>query len=136
MRTRPWTLSRGSPLARRAQRTIAWRSGSHRRRLRRDRSHVTGDQGRAQHHRAWSQRLARPRLAERSDTPPWRRPTDDRCEGPDAAGRPAQTAGTGDDGRPDASVALGIEEPRQAGDGAARDGPQGERIEPAEAAGA
>src|SRR5271165_3606058 len=41
----------------------------------------------------------------------------------------------GDDGRPDAAVAMGLQEPRQAGDGASRHGSQSEFLDHSQAAG-
>src|SRR5215212_3636686 len=55
-------------------------------------------------------------------------------QGRNAAGRFGAPARTGDDGRSDAATAVGVEEPREAGGGAARDGPSGERIDGSEAA--
>ena len=43
-------------------------------------------------------------------------------EGSDAADAFGTIARAGDDGRSDATVAMGLQEPRQAGDGASRDG--------------
>ena len=56
-------------------------------------------------------------------------------EGPDAAGGPATIARAGDDGRSDAAVAMGLQEPRQAGDGASRDGSQGKFLDHSQAIG-
>ena len=50
--------------------------------------------------------------------------------GPDASGGLATIARARDDGRSDAAVAMGLQEPRQAGDGASRDGSQGELRRP------
>ena len=56
-------------------------------------------------------------------------------EGPDAAGGLATIARARDDGRSDAAVAMGLQEPRQAGDGASRDGSQSEFLNHSQAAG-
>src|SRR5271155_3617415 len=56
-------------------------------------------------------------------------------EGSDAAGGLGTIAGAGDDGRSDASVAMGLQEPRQAGEGASRDGSQSQLLEHSQAAG-
>src|SRR3984957_4335060 len=50
-------------------------------------------------------------------------------EGSDAAGGFGTIARAGDDGRSDATVAMGLQEPRQAGDGASRDGSQSQLLE-------
>src|SRR5271156_5151302 len=54
---------------------------------------------------------------------------------PDAAGGLATIARARDDGRSDAAVAMGLQEPRQADDGASRDGPQGQFVEYSQAVG-
>src|ERR1700722_12341985 len=56
-------------------------------------------------------------------------------EGSDAAGGFGTIARAGDDGRSDATVAMGLQEPRQAGDGASRDGSQSQLLEHSQAAG-
>src|SRR5271156_2940224 len=56
-------------------------------------------------------------------------------EGSDAAGGLGTIARAGDDGRSDASVAMGLQEPRQAGDGASRHGSQSQLLEHSQAAG-
>ncbi len=56
-------------------------------------------------------------------------------QGPDAVGGLATIARAGDDGRPDAAVAMGLQEPRQAGDGASRHGSQSEFLDHSQAAG-
>ena len=54
-------------------------------------------------------------------------------QGPDAVGGLATIARAGDDGRPDAAVAMGLQEPRQAGDGASRHGSQSEFLDHSQA---
>src|SRR5277367_3822066 len=56
-------------------------------------------------------------------------------EGSDAAGGLGTIARAGDDGRSDATVAMGLQEPRQAGDGAPRDESQSQLLEHSQAAG-
>src|SRR5271155_4212050 len=87
------------------------------------------------HDRAGAEGLARPRFAggkgaAQGRGQPW---IDD--QRPDAAGGLATIARARDDGRSDAAVAMGLQEPRQAGDGASRDGPQGQFVEYSQAVG-
>src|SRR3954463_15001939 len=93
-----------------------------------------GDQGGAEHDWSRLEGTSRASLAHRRVTAARRGTEGAGGQGRNAAGRSGAPARTGDDGRSDAAAALGVEEPREAGGGAARDGPSGERIDGSEAA--
>src|SRR5208283_4752769 len=81
---------------------------------------------RPEHDWARSEGLAEPRLLDGRGAAQGRGHSSVDGQGPDAVGGLAPIARAGDDGRPDAAVAMGLQEPRQAGDGASRPGSQSE----------
>src|SRR6202050_1394712 len=103
--------------------------------LRWDRRSLARNEARPKYDRTRPEGLAGPRLARaKGATQGWGQPSVG-DEGSDAAGGPGTIARAGDDGRSDASVAMGLQEPRQAGDGASRDWAQSEFLEHSSAVG-
>src|SRR5271170_193166 len=103
--------------------------------LRWDRRSLTRNEARPKYDRTRPEGLAGPRLARaKGATQGWGQPSIG-DEGSDAAGGLGTIARAGDDGRSDATVAMGLQEPRQAGDGASRDGSQSQLLEHSQAAG-
>src|SRR5208283_4479231 len=90
---------------------------------------------RPEHDWARSEGLAEPRLLDGRGAAQGRGHSSVDGQGPDAVGGLAPIARAGDDGRPDAAVAMGLQEPRQAGDGASRPGSQSEFLDHSQAAG-
>src|ERR1700739_2727192 len=104
-------------------------------RLRRDRRSLSCDKARPKYDRPRPEGLAGPRLARAKGATQGRGQPSVDDEGSDAAGGLGTIARAGDDGRSDATVAMGLQEPRQAGDGASRDGSQNQLLEHPQTAG-
>ena len=95
----------------------------------RDRGCGASDEGRAKHDRTRSEGSAGSGLADRTSATQGRRQSSVDDERPDAFGRLAAIARPRDDGRSHAALAMGLQKPRQAGDGASRDGSQSEFLD-------
>src|SRR5271155_4827071 len=101
----------------------------------RNRCGLAGNEARPKYDRTRSEGLAEPRLAGAKGATQGRGQPSVGDEGSDAAGGPGTIARAGDDGRSDATVAMGLQKPRQAGEGASRDGSQSQLLEHSQAAG-
>src|SRR5271166_5089638 len=94
-----------------------------------DRGRRACDEGRPKHDWTRSEGPAGPRLSDREGASQGRGEPSVDDAGPDASGGLATIARARDDGRSDAAVAMGLQEPRQAGEGASGDGSQGELLD-------
>src|SRR5208283_3585090 len=120
---------RASAFAGRARPAVERGGGGEGGGLRRDCGGRARDEGRPEHDWARSEGLAEPRLLDGRGAAQGRGHSSVDGQGPDAVGGLATIARAGDDGRPDAAVAMGLQEPRQAGDGASRPGSQSEFLD-------
>src|ERR1017187_6128145 len=93
-------------------------------RPRRDHRGLPGNRARPQHDRPRLERPGRPWLVVRRGSPPWWRAANTDRDRPHSAGRPAPIGGTRDDGRSDASAAVGREKSSETGGCLALDGAQ------------